>query len=547
MEVAMKRFVWLVLFFLAPVLVSASGDSQNAQQIQKARKAPVLILKGRNAPPPPDVLKSPPLPQAILDAKTSARPLESMLRSALPPRVDYSNYITLTRTQGSFGGCFLYAALYVIDIIKEMEHPYTPDLSYRYAQYYYDDKKVDQKIVHTQYGSCPEAILHTDYDALVWVTGHYDDSQCPQPTPPVDAWAKRYRIADTSPYITPTVNSLKALLIEHGPLWGMGTISNLEHCFAIIGYDDSQHAFRFINSWGDQWNGDGQGTIPYAQLGQMVSAVTYFTNMPSRRLGTSDAYTARIRISHQKSRNELTVSVGVGGQKPYVVWDRPNEGPLVDTSRNLSIDVPLPRYANKYWPPSQSNLWYVQVTDGSQNGKGAKVEEVTFVKLLQSPEGKNLPELHRPHMKMFSIPDAASRKIYVGAQPPKIELAITPEQTTISRGGAVIISGKLSVTSYDTDAPLDVAPLKRKLIKINSVSTIDSVEQSQWAPAGTTVTDGNGKFSFTAKPTANSGTITYIAVYTNPQGQIIATSNPCKATIGLKKAAPVKIDRIIKK
>jgi C1A family cysteine protease len=191
-----------------------------------------------------------------------------MLLSALPPSIDYSQYIAFTRTQGRFGGCFIYAALYVIDILKEKEHPYTPDLSYRFAQYYYDDQKVDQKKVHVDYGSCPEAILHTDYDALVWVVDHFDDSQCPQPTPQIALEAKLYRIADTSEYITPTVNALKTLLVQKGPLWSMGTISGVAHCVAIVGYDDSQNAFKFINSWGDRWNGDGYGLIPYNQVGK---------------------------------------------------------------------------------------------------------------------------------------------------------------------------------------------------------------------------------------------------------------------------------------
>jgi hypothetical protein len=128
---------------------------------------------------------------------------------------------------------------------------------------------------------------------------------------------------------------------------------------------------------------------------------------------------------------------------------------------------------------------------------------------------------------------------------------ITPEQTSISPGGSLVISGKLSVTSYDTDAPLDVLPLAHKQIKINSVGAAsDSVEQSVWTQVGTVATDANGKFNFTVTPTATApgATTTYIAVYTKPDdGQILARSNLCKVMVGVKKISPAIKDRIIKK
>jgi hypothetical protein len=539
----MRRFTCPIASSIIAILllgaVHCSAATASSADLAKLRRPVPSIQASANAAPPPGVLKCPPLPKWILDQKLLAKPLQqNMLYSTFPPKVDYSQYITLTRCQDGAGGCFLYAALAVIDILKEREHPYTPDLSYRYAQYYYDNKHVDQKKVHTDYGSCPEACLHSDYDAQVWAGDHFDDTNCPHPTPQDDAQARRYRIQDTSDPVTPAVSALKSLLVSKGPLWAAGTVEGVAHCFAIVGYDDSQNAFRFINSWGDGWNGNGYGCIPYAQVSQMLDHVTYFTNRASERVGTPDAFTARIRIRHDNLRNELRVAVGVEGMQPMIIWDRPNQtGPPQDWNKNLDIDVPLPSYAASHWPPSPSNLWYVQVTDGVRNGKAPVVHEVTLARLMKSASGKYTTEVHRPRMATYSVPDGGSRKIYVGAQPPKIELTLAPNPAAISSGGSVVLSGLLSFTSFDTDAPA-ATPIAGKQIKINSIiSSSDTVEQSQWQQTGTATTAPNGTFSLTVSPSA---TTTYVAAYTRPDGQIIASSSKCQVTVGAQQKAPVR-------
>ncbi len=539
----MKRFAWSISLSIAAVLILAAlpcsaADVSEAVQ-PKVRDTAATISVKTNAPPPASVLNCPPLPKWVLDGKLIAKPLDQkMLYTTFPPKVDYSQYITLTRCQDGAGGCFLYAALYVIDILKEKEHPYTPDLSYRYAQYYYNNRQVPQKKIHTDYGSCSEASLHSDYDQLVWVTDHFDDSKCPIPTTQNDAEAKRYRISDTSDPITPTVSTLKSLLVSKGPIWAAGTIGGVGHCIAIVGYDDAQNAFRFINSWGDTWNGDGYGLIPYNQVSQMLSYVTYFTNKPTERAGTPDAYTARIRVHHQNLRSELTVCVGVERLKPTIIWDRPNEtGPPQDWNKNLDIDVPLPSYAASYWPPSPNNRWYVQITDGNKNGQSAVVEEVTLARLIKNSSGKYMTEVRRPHTRTFNVPDGGTLKIYVGAQSPTTELTLMSSQGTINSEESVTLSGLLSVKSYDTDPPA-IIPLAGKEIKINAiVSGSDSIEQTQWRSIGSAMTDANGKFSLKVSPNA---TTTYIAAYTKPNGQIIAKSDQCRVQVGQKNITPIR-------
>ena len=78
----------------------------------------------------------------------------------------------------------------------------------------------------------------------------------------------------------PTVEQLKAALVEHGPL---AVTLNADNCFTVykggvfnghnkyspnhvlvlIGWDDSKRAWLIKNSWGVEWGEQGFGWIEY--------------------------------------------------------------------------------------------------------------------------------------------------------------------------------------------------------------------------------------------------------------------------------------------
>lgn len=47
------------------------------------------------------------------------------------------------------------------------------------------------------------------------------------------------------------------------------------HALCMVGYDDNKHAFKFINSWGDDWGIDGYGWYSYDFIGTPVFADAY--------------------------------------------------------------------------------------------------------------------------------------------------------------------------------------------------------------------------------------------------------------------------------
>ena len=56
----------------------------------------------------------------------------------LPLSIDYSKYITLKYDQVG-GGCGGATTATIVNVLKEMQAPYTPDLSLRFLHYVYND------------------------------------------------------------------------------------------------------------------------------------------------------------------------------------------------------------------------------------------------------------------------------------------------------------------------------------------------------------------------------------------------------------------------
>ena len=55
--------------------------------------------------------------------------------SNIPDSVSYEKYVTLIHDQDGHGGCVGYSMTHIIEILKEMEAPYTPDPSYGFLDY----------------------------------------------------------------------------------------------------------------------------------------------------------------------------------------------------------------------------------------------------------------------------------------------------------------------------------------------------------------------------------------------------------------------------
>ncbi len=341
---------------------------------------------------------------------------------------DYSPFVTFTGNQDGAGGCIGRSIIHVMNILKECEHPYTPDLSFWYLAARQDELvqggPPDTNYVLEHNGVCSEASMPSDFDkAKPLAQGGWDFSALPQPSAATNSEAGLYKVYQSIP-CAPTEYNIKYLLKTFGPLTAAGDLAvhrepdpNEGHC-VTIGYDDVTKTFKCLNSYGDTWGpwgaaGNGFFTVPYDKLAENFNYVKFYENIPSDRTGTAHAYTARIHVETQGlSRNKLTVKVGVTGGEPAVtVWGTPNETLWVDKSKTLCIDVPLPAYAKSYWPPGSGNDWYVQITNNS--GWTAEVKEITFARLYKKPDGSFATETFKSTETGTKIEAGKSKVIYV--------------------------------------------------------------------------------------------------------------------------------------
>ncbi|HWQ76317.1 MAG TPA: C1 family peptidase [Syntrophomonas sp.] len=295
---------------------------------------------------------------------------------SLPSKYDLSQYLTFTGSQDGWGGCILRSIIHTIEIENEKKCAYSPDPSFWYV-HQRQEAQANGGAINTantlaNNGVCPEASCPSDYDNCTPISGGgWSISSMPVPTAANDQEAAYYKVFLSDPY-TVDISTMKQYIKQYGPILMGGWMYIIQgpnpvegHCVTCVGWDDSKQAFKLLNSWGDQWNGDGYIWLKYSDVAANVWDWRYIETKASDRTGTKYAYSARINIAGDGSarRNQLAVKIGVVGKDTWLFWDHFNQTACYDDSKNLCIDIPLPDYASAYWPPSDNNIWYIQVTN----------------------------------------------------------------------------------------------------------------------------------------------------------------------------------------
>ena len=168
----------------------------------------------------------------VIHDQMMARPLDPGDIVLNPPSsLDYSQYVTMTGNQDGWGGCGGRSIIHIMNIIKEMEHPYTPDLSFWYLHARQDEliKNGVQELTKTlveNYGICTEASFPSDYDTakLIDNLGNRDYSHMPQITDAINHEAGLYKLKTYGKSTEPTVENITSMLIKYGPLLAGGSI-----------------------------------------------------------------------------------------------------------------------------------------------------------------------------------------------------------------------------------------------------------------------------------------------------------------------------------
>jgi PKD repeat protein len=378
-----------------------------------------------------------------------------------PDAVTYEQYVTLIHDQDDHGGCIGQSANHILEILKEMEAPYTPDPSYGFHWYIYDaattpggDPRVadksDENTYHmlATYGGPPETSYPTNFDIIG------NDNAATLNHPPSDAAfsaAQAYRLmATTTVTNNPTIAQAEDL-IANGPIVCEQLFPG--HAVALIGYNRTAQEFTIVDS--ANWMNIGHAGIkrvPYSYFQSRQSSM-FVTAVTNRATPLVDPYTARIRIRHDDLRSFLTVRIGAVGHDPVTVWSRNNRLNWTDYGQDLAIDVSLPSYAAACWPPSDQNQWYVQVTNADTD-HDAHLQEVTLVRRHQ--DSPTLPVIADVYAQ-----DTAPRTI-----PPGTSEIRCPQKITVTspNGGEHWVPGRIQTVTFN-QIGLSGTSVKIELVK----------------------------------------------------------------------------------
>ena len=572
-----KHFHRLVLsLLLLPCGVAGAAPAVLHSQTIK----PSVLMKGEQ--------------ELIRESALKARPLDLARYAQLsrPLKVDYAPNVTYIRCQDWGGGCMVYAALYCADIINEWQAPYTPDLSWQYALRTWDE--LYSNALRTNAGATPpdlnmvfnpgiasEGLCRSDSDYLTLVPPNHPNIKAakgdrmywdPAPSAEAKAEAANYKFV-ISESITPSVETLKTLLVAYGPVWSSGPWSwNGAHAMAFVGYDEAKKEFKGVDSAGDWRHVRGFWKIPYDKLTEYVTSLRTVQMLPTNRWQGRWAYSSRVRITGAW-RGTFSVNIGVQGQIPETVYrsyGRMGDRPYAYGER-LELDVPLPSYAAQYWPPKAAAKWYLQVEDNDRDGKRGtiaewilarryedpncksvdhfKTEEYRYSKTVVVPDATGLPIANpapspnvaplqqrnsAPGMVTVNLPETAARP---GLGRPsmslKTQIAFEPGNITTNAAGDTVLPGKLSTVTGQGVAGKQVELCR--LVASGNVNKPDS-----WVKAQTTTTDPQGRFTFTVKalPLGGGGEALG-AAYRDSSGETLCSTEALVRDPQLAKWRPV--------
>jgi len=282
----------------------------------------------------------------------------------LPSKVDYSSFISFVRQQG-WGACGMFAEAACIDIIREKDCPYSPNVSVNRMLWAWsrslhkelgDDlgRPCDDLDDYLFLNGCPtEGSELTDSNAIKWPTDE-------------GSWEAKYFKILKPVKIPLTLSDIKKYLAEKGPVrvslpakyFGF---SGEGHFIALIGYDDASQQFRYINSWSDRWGDNGYGDISYNDLMKYTDEAVFYSPKPS---DVKSVPAVRIKLTQEEGRQNVHLLLGIEGRPSAVtIWP---SGQRDDKSRLLEYTVMAPR--GFVWPPSSTNRIYLEIYDTSETG-----------------------------------------------------------------------------------------------------------------------------------------------------------------------------------
>ncbi|HEV3218252.1 MAG TPA: C1 family peptidase [Candidatus Acidoferrales bacterium] len=208
------------------------------------------------------------------------------LTRTLPPAVDLSASMPPVGDQGSQDSCVAWSTAYAArTYLERMELKGQWNVAIPAAQF-------SPAFLYNQIarGNCSSGItvvsalnlLIAEGAATLTMMPYTDQSCAGQPSLQVAQMAAQFKISGYRTINTQDLNAIKAHLAAQMPIivamnidnafMGLGPNQNWttsgpvtgSHAMVVVGYNDAQHAFKLINSWGTGWGTGGYGYVDYS-------------------------------------------------------------------------------------------------------------------------------------------------------------------------------------------------------------------------------------------------------------------------------------------
>lgn len=253
------------------------------------------------------------VPRATLLAATA---------TALPPSVDLSNDLPLPGDQGAQGSCVAFATGYAYKSFQEkLDNGWTYDTtahvfspSYIYNQIHGDNSASGGGSSFSDAFNLLQNQGCATLDVMPYDGAEYAYSTVPTAT--MMAKAAQHKSASWASLPSGDYNEVRAHLANRevvvigipvfpdldaisftDPIYddGQGT-SRGNHALAVVGYDDSRRALKFINSWGQSWGLVGYGWISYDLFSRISFASFVMTDLPETPLTAVDTTSSSLDL-----------------------------------------------------------------------------------------------------------------------------------------------------------------------------------------------------------------------------------------------------------
>ena len=191
--------------------------------------------------------------------------------------------------QGAEGSCVAFGTTYAArSIMWKKNHSassYTTSTNIFSPEYVYNQIKLSSSCLSGSYVTTGLNLLKSQ-GACRWSKMPYTDVSCstmPNATQKSDA--SGYKLSGYGT-VSCTVSAIKSLLNSGYPIVVAGPVNTQfqtltpgailtnrvgnigNHCYCVVGYDDSKNAFKVMNSYGTNWGTSGYGWIDYGYISQ---------------------------------------------------------------------------------------------------------------------------------------------------------------------------------------------------------------------------------------------------------------------------------------